>query len=97
MPELGHYRPVSSGLEDLFESPAASRIPGYISKHELANQLGVTTRTIDNWRPRYGIIFIQIGRDLYCRETTAQELADKQMAEAERSTPRCGRLRRAAR
>jgi hypothetical protein len=97
--EETRYEPIRHKFQEWIDScraaPAASQIPGYIRKQELADQLGVTPRTIDNYRVRYGIIFIEIGRELYCRDSTAQELADKQMAEAEAAAepPRRGRPR----
>ena len=64
--ELGHYRPVSSSLEELFESPppATSGIPGYISEDEFARLVNRQPSTLRRWRKQhFGPTAVRIGPD----------------------------------
>jgi hypothetical protein len=97
--ELGHYRPVSSSLEELFESPppATSGIPGYISEDEFARLVNRQPSTLRRSRKQhFGPTAVRIGPDFYYRETAPQDLLDAEMAkaEAERAPPRRGRPRK---
>jgi hypothetical protein len=94
--ELGHYRPVASSLEELFESSSitTSGIPGYITEVEFAAQIRVAVSTIRRWRrQRYGPQAVAIGRKFYYREDAASTFAAAQLekTEAAAEPPRRGR------
>jgi hypothetical protein len=82
------YQPFRDALEErLRQSAAAPKpdgIPGYITQDQFARQIRRDRATLRRWRAQHiGPPFVRIGRDIYYRETAAQDLLNEEMKRTE--------------